>query len=68
MQLRQAEARNERKAYEKHLRQDEKQRAAAPPSYDKAMSHEVVDDTVPLVWSGARHGLLSTEHVTQWKL
>ena len=49
MQLRQAEARNERKAYEKHLRQDEKQKAAAPPSYDKAMSHEVVDDTAPLV-------------------
>ena len=53
MQLRQAEARNERKAYEKHLRQEEKQKAAAPPSYDKAMSHEVVDDTVPLVWSEA---------------
>ena len=49
MQLRQAEARDERNAYEKHLKQEEKQKAAAPPSYEKSMDHEVVDDTVPLV-------------------
>ena len=49
MQLRQAEAHNERKAYEKHLKQEEKERAAAPPSYEKSLNHEVVDDTVPLV-------------------